>query len=320
MRFRNAFGHDGLMERAMVPSRIDRGISCLAGFAVAVTVVVASAGGALAIDRLLTLGNIPLAPKKLVDQGCADAARVTDAALLERIKQKLSKERSEAEAEYRKAKSVVEKAEIDNTVKADSYQKAQAQIDHFKAGLQIGYLDDKSKAAARSIIKISESVLPNAKADAERAKQALEQATAQLAEAEYLRGIRNAAHTAAIDCIEKRLKELKPAALSSGGKPVCKVENDDWDLGDHQDSKMIVSSGHPCSISFSGEAKSQVIEEVAVTRPPELGTVSIRGGSAIYRSNPGVRGTDMFGLRVRGYDREEKERGTATFAITVTVQ
>src|SRR6185436_9200230 len=89
-----------------IPSRLTRHGLC---FVLALIAAQMWPGPANAVDRLLSIGQIPLKPK--INQVCETAKQATDVSRLQSMLQSLTKDLATAEADYEAAKKAADDAD-----------------------------------------------------------------------------------------------------------------------------------------------------------------------------------------------------------------
>ncbi len=88
-------------------------------------------------------------------------------------------------------------------------------------------------------------------------------------------------------------------------------------FGGEIDAVVNVMAGLSCPLLF--KVRSQSIDDLDVTTPPQRGTLAMRGRSGvIYRAERGFTGIDTFALAARG--ASASGLGVATIRVLVSVQ
>jgi hypothetical protein len=276
---------------------------------------------AQAIDRVLTLAQIPLIP--LVQSACAEAENLTDATRLERIRRSLAIALNHAEAEYNPLKAELQEARINEEAVLIVYNDVVAQTEHLRA-LQTAVLPAEQIAHLREALVSSERILADSKAGWERARDNLEDVTLRFLESEYHWTVLKKTHETAIACVDKRLALIKGLRPSPIGIAFCDTNiHASWEPGKNYSMIMQVSSGHRCEREFApvGDVMISGRAGLVIDPMPRNGTVTRNDLFTVaYQSKPDFRGSDSFALRFTARPRGRREFVTTVFTVSVIVK
>ena len=180
-----------------------------AGLSVAALVALSCcAGPAVALDRILMLGGIPLTPQQQTHNLCEAIKRTNSAEALQRESDILFSEWRNIDRGFdalRRQDGEARRAIVDTAL-------AQEQLDHLKKALKMGGLSGGPLKQLRAAAKASEAKLAQQESDNKR----WEQTRRQVASARWVLVTKQRLMHEAVDCVSNRLKVLAQPGSSAG--------------------------------------------------------------------------------------------------------
>lgn len=266
-----------------------------------------------AADRLLVLGGINLGP--LTDQVCREAPTSTNSIGLEETRGKLLASIEKMDANLFRARQKMAEAEHISNTFARSIAQALDQVAKLEAAMKVDAMDEAGKQTLGQLIQSAKVRVRREMADVLDANSNMEKAGEELVEADSRVHNARPGYLKAVQCVEKRLAELRqappPIATSRGS---CKLQSMDWQTTTQLRLNIAVDKGSACEQPVTGSG-NVVASEVRLFILPQNGAAEMKSPTTVvYRPNPGYAGADRIGLMM------QTSQGTRTAVINITVQ
>ena len=269
-------------------------------------------GSANALDRLLSLGLIPLKPK--INQFCEQAKQATDVSHLQTMLQSLTSDLAKAQADYEAATKAAEDANLQWQASLEVQKNNQANVDHLRVLTKSTLLIPEEKEQLSTWLRQREDLLVRLTT----MTGIWESAKSQLHMATYKKEAARNAFGQSIKCVNARIEELKQVAVTPppAGSAEAPPASKKCTLGGRvPDVQILAFRDTVCDFELMAGYDGPNPDLIQ----PKNGTVEWRAGHVIYQPAPGWQGRDHFALSGpwTAATGGESQQITITFSVDV---